>query len=237
MIFDAAYRAFSRLFTPPYRSMLWKALGVTLLLLAILWFSLRELFLYYIWPYLQQYMPDFPDWAGWLGFVAVIIFSVGLALLMALLIAPITSLIGGYFMDDAAEIIEKTDYPDDPVGVAMPLGRSLVISLKFLALSLVGNIIALILYFFPGVNLVAFYAINGYLFGREYFEFAACRHRTELEAHQFYKQNALYVFFGGLIIALFVSVPVLNLLTPLFAAAMMTYLHKSLSRKKQALSR
>ncbi|WP_304504567.1 sulfate transporter family protein [Bartonella sp. M0177] len=157
--------------------------------------------------------------------------SVGLALLMALLIAPITSLIGGYFMDDAAEIIEKTDYPDDPLGVAMPLGRSLVISLKFLALSIVGNIIALILYFFPGVNLVAFYVINGYLLGREYFEFAACRHRTEPDSRRFYKQNAIYVFCGGVIIALFVSVPVLNLLTPLFAAAMMTYLHKSLSKK------
>lgn len=231
MILDAALRAFQRLFTPPFRSMLWKALGATLLLLAILWLVVREFFLYYIWPWLQQFMPNFPDWAGWLGFIAVLVFSIGLALLMALLVAPITAMIGGYFMDDAAEIIEKTDYPDDPVGQAIPLGRSLVISFKFLGLSIIGNIVAFILYFLPGVNLIAFYVINGYLLGREYFEFAACRHRTEKNAHEFYKHNAVTVFFGGLIISLFVSVPVLNLLTPLFAAAIMTYLHKSLSHK------
>ena len=235
MILDAALRAFRRLFTPPFRSMLWKALGATLLLLAILWLVVREFFLYYIWPLLQQFVPNLPDWAGWLGFIAVIVFSIGLALLIALLVAPITAMIGGYFMDDAAEIIEKTDFPDDPVGQPMPLGRSLVISLKFLGLSIIGNIIAFILYFLPGVNLIAFYAINGYLLGREYFEFAACRHRTEKNAHEFYKHNALTVFFVGLIIALFVSVPVLNLLTPLFATAIMTYLHKSLSHKSDVI--
>lgn len=231
MIFDAAYRAFQRLLTPQYRSMLWKALGATLLLLAILWLLVRETFLVYVFPWLQQFMPNLPDWAGWLGFIAIIAFSIGLALLMALLVAPITAMIGGYFMDDAAEIIEKSDYAQDPVGQAMPLGRSLVISLKFLGLSLIGNLVAFILYFVPGVNLIAFYIINGYLLGREYFEFAACRLRSESDARAFYKKNALTVFGGGLVIALFVSVPVLNLLTPLFAAAMMTYLHKSLSKK------
>lgn len=232
MIFNAALRAFERIFTPPFRSMLWKALGATLLLLVLLWLVLRELFFYFVWPWFAQFVPNMPDWAGWLGFMAALIFSVGLALLMALLVAPITAMIGGYFMDDAAEIIEKTDYPQDPAGKAMPLGRSLVISLRFLGLSILGNILALILYFFPGINLIAFYIINGYLLGREYFEFAACRLRTEQDAHAFYKENAFTVFSGGVIIALFVSIPVLNLLTPLFAAAMMTHLHKSLSQKQ-----
>lgn len=236
MIFDAAYRAFQRLFTPPFRSMLWKALGATLLLLAILWLLVRETFLFYVWPWLQQFMPNLPDRIGWLGFVAVIAFSIGLALLMALLIAPITAMIGGYFMDDAAEIIEKSDFRQDRAGQAMPFGRSLVISLKFLGLSLIGNLVAFILYFVPGVNLIAFYVINGYLLGREYFQFAACRLRSENDAYKFYRQNALTVFCGGLVIALFVSVPVLNLLTPLFAAAMMTYLHKSLSKKSDNFS-
>ena len=134
MIFNAALRAFERIFTPPFRSMLWKALGATLLLLV--------------------------------------------------------------------------------------------------GLSILGNILALILYFFPGINLIAFYIINGYLLGREYFEFAACRLRSEEDARAFYNENAFTVFSGGVIIALFVSIPVLNLLTPLFAAAMMTHLHKSLSQKQ-----
>lgn len=215
--------------------MLWKALGATLLVLVLLWLLVREVFFAFVWPWIAEFLPTLPHWVGWLGFIGAIVFSIGLALLMALLVAPITAMIGGLFMDDAAKIIEDNDYPQDKAGVEMPLGRSLVISLRFVGLSIIGNIVALILFFVPGVNLIAFYVINGYLLGREYFEFAACRLRPEAEAHAFYRQNALTVFGGGLVIALFVSVPLLNLLTPLFAAALMTHLHKSLSRKNDRL--
>jgi CysZ protein len=40
---------------------------------------------------------------------------------------------------------------------------------------------------------------------------------------------ALRVFLAGLIVAGFVSIPILNLCTPLFATALMTRLHKRLS--------
>lgn len=232
MIFNAALLAFKRLFTRPYRFMLWKSLGLTLGVLALLWLAVRETFLTLVWPWIESFLPGLPSWTGWLGFFGVILFSLGLAFLMALLIAPITAMVGGFFMDDAAEIIEKEDYPDNPPGKAMPLGRSIAISLRFLSLSIIGNIIAFILYFVPGLNLIGFYVINGYLLGREYFEFSAARLRGEENAHRFYKANSLTVFSAGLIIALFLSVPILNLLTPLFAAAFMTYLHKNLSQKQ-----
>ena len=41
------------------------------------------------------------------------------------------------------------------------------------------------------------------------------------------------VFAGGLLIAAFVSVPVVNLATPLFAMAFMVHLHKRLSTKNR----
>jgi uncharacterized protein involved in cysteine biosynthesis len=44
-----------------------------------------------------------------------------------------------------------------------------------LGIVLVGNIIALMLLLVPGVNIVAFFLVNGYLLGREFFEFAAMR--------------------------------------------------------------
>lgn len=235
MILKAVFRALQRLLTPQYRTMLWKSLGVTLLVIVILYLLVRQFFLNYIWPWLANFMPNLPDWAGWLGITAIIVFSLGLAVLMALLVAPITAMIGGLFMDDAAAIIERDDFPNDIAGVEMPFMRALAISLKFLGLSILGNLLALMLFFVPGVNFFAFYAINGYLLGREYFEFAACRFRSEKAAHEFYRQNAWTVFGGGLCIALFVSIPILNLLTPLFAAAMMTYLHKSLSYKMTSI--
>jgi CysZ protein len=39
------------------------------------------------------------------------------------------------------------------------------------------------------------------------------------------------VYVGGLFIAAFVSVPLVNLATPLFAMALMVHVHKRVSRK------
>ena len=89
-----------------------------------------------------------------------------------------------------------------------------------------GNIVALILLLIPGVNIIAFFIVNGYLLGREFFEFAAMRFRSEAEAKALRRRHAGTVFLAGLVIAAFLAVPVLNLLTPLFAAAMMVHLHK-----------
>ncbi|MBB5073774.1 CysZ protein [Bartonella callosciuri] len=234
MIFTAAYQALQRLITPQYRTMILKALGITFFVLAIIWLCVRQLFISYFWPWIAHFLPGLPSWAGWLGLGMLIIFNLGLALLMAFLIAPITAMIGGFFIDSAAEIIEKEDYPNEPIGQALSFGRSLILSLKFVVLSLLGNGIAFILFFVPGINLIAFYIVNGYLLGREYFVFAAYRFRSEKEAHDFLRVHYATVFGAGLLIAFFVSIPLLNLATPLFAAAFMTYLHKMLSQKTTA---
>ncbi|WP_039759552.1 sulfate transporter family protein [Bartonella queenslandensis] len=231
MIFTAAYRALQRLLTSQYSIMILKALGVTFFVLVILWLCVHQLFVSYFWPWISQFLPGLPSWAGWLGFSMLIIFNLGLALLLAFFIAPITAMIGGFFIDSAAEIIEKEDYPNEPIGQAMPFGRSLILSFKFVILSLLGNGIAFILFFIPGVNLIAFYVINGYLLGHEYFLFAAYRFRTEQDARAFLHTHYTTVFGAGLLIAVFVSIPILNLATPLFAAAFMTHLHKMLSQK------
>ncbi|WP_142416172.1 sulfate transporter family protein [Bartonella massiliensis] len=231
MIFTAAYRALQRLVTSQYSIMILKALGVTFFVLAILWLCVHQLFVSYFWPWIAQFLPGLPSWAGWLGFSMLIIFNLGLALLLAFLIAPITAMIGSFFIDSAAEIIERQDYPNEPLGQAMPFARSLVLSFKFVILSLLGNGIAFILFFIPGVNLIAFYVINGYLLGHEYFLFAAYRFRTEQDARAFLHTHYAAVFGAGLLIAVFVSIPILNLATPLFAAAFMTHLHKMLSQK------
>ncbi|WP_409361343.1 sulfate transporter family protein [Bartonella heixiaziensis] len=236
MIFTAAYRALQRLMTPQYRTMILKVLGITFVVLAILWLCVRQLFISHFWPWIADFLPGLPSWAGWLGFGMLIIFNLGLALLMAFLIAPITAMIGGFFIDSAAEVIEKEDYPNEPIGQALSFGRSLILSIKFVILSLFGNILAFILFFVPGINLIAFYVINGYLLGREYFVFTAYRFLSEQEAHAFLRVHYATVFGAGLLIALFVSIPILNLATPLFAAAFMTHLHKMLSQKASYVS-
>lgn len=237
MIFDAARLSLSNLFAPETRGVFWKVIGLTLLALVVIWFGLRESFVAFAWPWLQgAVMPDLPEWAGWLTFVFGIIASLGLALGLALLLAPVTAIIAGFFLDDVAEVIEKRDYPTEAPGTALPLGQAIAGSVKFLGVVILGNLIALFLLFIPGVNLVAFFLVNGYLLGREFFEFAAMRYRTPAEARLFRAKHASTVLLAGLLVAAFLAIPIVNLLTPLFAAGLMVHLHKALSRKDPGFS-
>ena len=102
-------------------------------------------------------------------------------------------------------------------------------AMKFFGVVIAGNLVALLLLLVPGVNIAAFFIVNGYLLGREFFEFAAMRLRPEAEAKALRRRHAGTVFLAGLLIAAFISVPLLNLLTPLFAAAMMVHLHKMIA--------
>jgi len=233
MILEAARAAAARLFTAEFRSVFLKSLGLTLLALIGLWFGIRELFDYFAMPWLDALLPGLPAWAGWLGLLAGIVAGVGLALALALLVAPVTALVAGLFLDDIAEVVERTDYPADPPGQAVPALRSLVLSLKFFGIVILGNLVALFLLLIPGVNIAAFFLVNAYLLSREFFEFAAMRFRPEAEAKALRRQHAGTVFLAGLVIAGFLAVPFLNLLTPLFAAAMMVHLHKMLSRRAE----
>jgi CysZ protein len=228
---SAARAAASRLFSPELRSVFLKTLGLTLLALAALWFAIRGLFDWLALPWIDALLPGLPSWAGWLG---AIIAGLGLALGLALLIAPVTAIIAGLFLDDVAEAVEHTDYPIDPPGRAMPALRSLVLSVRFFGVVILGNIVALLLLLVPGINIAAFFIVNGYLLGREFFEFAAVRFRPEVDARALRRKNAGTVFLAGLIIAAFLAVPLLNLLTPLFAAAMMVHLHKAVSAREAA---
>ncbi len=231
MIFDAARLALRNLFAPETRAVFWKVLGLTILVLVGLWLALRGVFIAYVLPWFDAFFPGMPDWAGWLTFVLGVLASIGLALALALLLSSVTAIIAGLFLDDVAEVVERRDYPKDTPGSAMPLGEALVASLKFFGVVVLGNIVALILLFVPGVNIAAFFLVNGYLLGREFFEFAAMRFRSPSEARAFRSRHGGTVFMGGLVIAAFLAVPILNLLTPLFAAGMMVHLHKLLSAR------
>lgn len=231
MILDAARAAANQLFSPEFRAVFLKTLGLTLLALVALWFGLTGLVDWLALPWAETLLPGLPSWAGWLsGILAAIALAFGLALL----IAPVTAIIAGLFLDDVAEVVERTDYPSDPPGRPVPALRSLVLALKFFGVVILGNIIALLLLLLPGVNLAAFFIVNGYLLGREFFEFAAMRFRAEAEAKALRRKHAGTVFLAGLVIAAFLAVPLLNLVTPLFAAAMMVHLHKAVSAREKA---
>ncbi|MEW9834863.1 sulfate transporter family protein [Mesorhizobium marinum] len=238
MILDAAREAARQLFSPEFRSVFFKTLGLTLLALAAFWLGLKELFDWLALPWIDALLPGFPAWAGWLSFIAALVAGIGLAIGVALLIAPVTAIVAGLFLDDIAEAVERADYPSDPPGRPVPPLQSIVLALKFFAVVVAGNLVALLLLLVPGINVGAFFLVNGYLLGREFFEFAAMRFRPEADAKAMRARHAGTVFLAGLVIAAFLAVPLLNLLTPLFAAAMMVHLHKAIeAAERKAPSR
>jgi CysZ protein len=207
------------MFTPPFRAVLLKCPGFTIGLLALLVIAVEWTFGHFI---------HWPDWIEttiqWLGGLALVVGSI-------FLIPPVTSLMAGLYLDEIAAKVERTDYPADPPGKEAPTLVAIGAGLKFFVVVLVVNLVALFLLLVPGVNLIAFYAGNAYLLGREYFEMVAMRHLPPETARQLRKANTTTVTLAGLVIAGLASVPILNLLTPLFATAFMVRIYKGLARR------
>jgi CysZ protein len=215
---DDAVAAFLQIFTPPFRATLLKSLALTIALLAIVWLGLDRLVLSLV-----------TIGAPWLAMAFSVLLGLGLLVGLAFLLAPVTSLVASFFLDEIAAKVEREIDPASPPGRAAPAAASAILGLRFALLSIAINVVALALLFVPGLNLVAFLGANGYLFGREYFELAAMRFRTADEARAMRRQHELTIFLAGLVIAGFVAIPLLNLFTPLFATALMVRLHKRLS--------
>ena len=226
MILDAARLALANLLAPETRSVFWKVLGLTILALVALWFALRELFVWLALPWIDTLMPGTPVWAGWLTFIFGIFASLGLALALALLLAPVTALIAGFFLDDVAEVIETRDYPNEPKGRPLPLGEAIAGSAKFLGVVILGNLVALFLLLVPGVNLVAFFLVNGYLLGREYFDLVATRHLPAERATALRRAHGFRIVLAGAAGAFLFTLPLAALLAPLVATPAFVHLYK-----------
>ena len=218
----AAYDAVNQMFTPPFRATLWKVLALTLAVLALVWVGLDRGVLGYLLD---------PAWFPypWVTTALSIALGVGLVIGLAFLVAPASSLVAGFFLDDLAELVEHDIYPEGARGAALPAGRAAWLATKFATVSLAVNFVALILFLLPGVNALVFFVANAYLLGREYFELAALRFHTLDEVRRLRREHAVTLFVAGLFIAAFVAVPILNLLTPLFGVAFMVRLHKQIA--------
>jgi CysZ protein len=219
---ETAIQAFGETFSPPLRRILVKSIGLAFLLLIVFGMILQGAITHLVaLPYpFDMALAIFTA----LGIIAGAIY----------LMPPITSLVGALFFDDIAEQVERRNYSADPAGKALPVTISVLLSLRFFGLVLIVNLIALVLLILPGVNVAVFFFANGYLIGREYFELAAMRFRPIEEARALRRANALRVFLAGLVIALIVIIPILNLITPVFATAFMVRMHKKISRESPA---
>ncbi|MDF2620482.1 MAG: hypothetical protein K0S00_3141 [Xanthobacteraceae bacterium] len=213
-----AFAAFAETFSPDYRRVLLRSIGFAVGLLVALGVGAHYALTYFVALDLR-----------WAEITLDIIAAFGIFIAAIFLVPPVTSLIAGLFLDDVAAQVER-GFPGEPEGRPLPIGRSLFLTVKFFGVMLAVNLVALLLLLVPGVNLVVFYVANGYLLGREYFQLAAMRYRDEDEVALLRRHHAGAIFLAGLIIAAVVSVPILNLVTPVFATIFMVRLHKRMSR-------
>ena len=212
-----AFEAFAQIFSPPLRKVMWKSLFLTAVVLLALAVCLDRL--------AASFMPLGPIWLTWLLSIVV---ALGLLAGVILLAPPTASLVAGFYLDEIAAMVERKIDPMGAPGIPPPAGATLAMGLRFAARSLMVNVAVVVLTLFAGLGVAAFFLLNGYLLGREYFELIAMRHMPRAAAQELRRRNWGRVYFAGLIISGFVAVPILNLLTPLFAAAFMTRVVKHL---------
>ncbi len=238
-MFDAAMKALHQMFTPPFRSVLIRSM-----LFAVVMIIFIGAGLYKGLDWLANYGgvwaesslgPSSHTPLSWIIWIASIATAFGIVIGGIFLMPAVTAFVGSFFVDEIAELVEREYYPADPAGRALPLTLSVVEGLKTALVAILVYLIALPFIIFAGLGFVILFIAAAYLLSREYFELAAMRFRPVEEAKAFRKANQTTVFTAGLLIALFVSIPIVNLATPLFGMAMMVHLHKKLSGRKPSM--
>ena len=236
---DAAVKALSQMLTPPMRRILWRSIAFALALIAVFAIGLQRLLSWlttsgerWVDTALGGAYHTPVDILAWILSIAA---AVGILVGAVFLMPAVTALIASIFVDDVAEEVERVHYPAERPGTALPLSRALIEGIKTALLAVLLYLLALPFFFFAGIGVIVFFLVAAYLLGREYFLLAAMRSRTVDEAKAFRKQHASTVFAAGCVVAAFVSIPIVNLATPLFGTAFMVHMHKRLSGPRPEL--
>ena len=228
MIFGAFLKALNQLPDPRFRRVLWLGVGLTLALLA----GIYALILFGIslvasdpvsLPFIGP-VTWIDDALGWGSLVGMLVASV-------FLMIPVASAITSLFLDTVAEAVEDKHYPALPRVAGTSLWDGVKDSANFLGVLIVANLSAFALYLlFPFAAPFIFYGLNGYLLGREYFQVAALRREGPDGARRLRKRHMGTIWAAGVLMALPLSIPLVNLFVPIVGAATFTHLYHRLTR-------
>jgi uncharacterized protein involved in cysteine biosynthesis len=166
------------------------------------------------------------DLLGWGSLLLMIGLSV-------FLMVPVASAFTGLFLDDVAKAVEDRHYPGLPAVPRLPFFDTLIDSLNFFGLLIAVNLLALVAYGFVGPFApLMFWAVNGYLLGREYFQMVAMRRLGRRGAKALRKQFSGKIWIAGILMAAPLSVPLVNLVIPVLGAATFTHLFHRLNNRR-----
>lgn len=235
---NAAVKAIVQIFSRPFRGVLLKSAGLALILIAVAAIGLHRVLTWLVaagqgWAESTVgFTTDVPT--SVLVWVLSVAAGLGLVAGSIFLMPAVTGLLAGLFVDEIAGEVERRHYPDQPPGHALPLMPAIWQSVRTALLAILVYLVAMPFLLFAGFGAVIFFLATAFLLSREYFELAAMRFRSPAEARRLRKENQSTVFLAGMIIAAVVSIPILNLATPLFGTAFMVHMHKRLSGSRPA---
>lgn len=228
MIFAAFGRALAQVTDTAFLRVLLLGIGLTLALLV-------GITLLFVWG-LNAVLPDTFS-LPWIGEIAWVdnVLSIGFVALMLVLsvflMVPVASAFTGIFLDDVAAAVEARYYPHLPDVTPVPLGETLRDSLGFLGLIVGVNLLALGFYVFAGPFVpLLFWAVNGFLLGREYFQLVAMRRLGRQGAVAARKRHRGTIWAAGALMAAPLSIPIVNLFVPILGAATFTHIFHALEK-------
>jgi uncharacterized protein involved in cysteine biosynthesis len=229
LILSSFFKALRQLGDSRLSRVLWLGIGLALILLALASAGVQALLLRWAGDGVTLPWIGEVTWiaalAGWSGPVVMILLSV-------VLMVPVASAMSALFLDRVADAVEARHYPQAGRARAVPFVEALRDSIGFLGVMIAANIVALILYLiFSPVALFIFWGLNGYLLGREYFTLVAIRHLGRAGAAQMRKRNGATVWLAGVLMAMPLSIPLVNLAVPVLGAATFTHLFHGLRPK------
>jgi uncharacterized protein involved in cysteine biosynthesis len=160
------------------------------------------------------FLDDLASWA-----------AIGLMLVLSVvLMVPTAAAVVGFFLDDIAAAVEARYYPGLPPAVEPGIGEQLADAARFLGLVVAVNLAALAVYLWvPPLAPFAFWLVNGFLLGREYFQLVAMRRLERPAAAALARRHFWRIWMLGTAMVVPMSVPLLNLVVPILGVAVFTH--------------
>ncbi|QQA43247.1 EI24 domain-containing protein [Pelagovum pacificum] len=223
MILRDFVRAVGQLSDPRFRRVFLLGIALTFVVLVMIYIGLFWFF--------EAVLPDFesPLFDGTpliVSFFLVLMFSI-------VLMVPVASAMTSLFLDDVAAAVEDRHYPGLPPVPRTSFGDSALDTVNFLGVIIAANLVALVVYvLLPFSTPFLFYALNGYLLGREYFQIAAMRREGRKGAKELFRRHRTEIWMAGILMALPLSIPLVNLLIPILGAATFTHLYHRVSSRR-----
>lgn len=230
MIFDDFFKAIGQMPDPRFRRVLWLGIMLTIALLVgayalILWFISATTSEGIEIPGVDGPVTWIGDLLGWGSLAIMLVLSV-------FLMVPVASAITSLFLDDVAQAVEDKHYPHLKPVPRVPFFDGLRDTVNFLGVLIGANILAIFAYMaLPFLSFAIFYGLNGYLLGREYFQVVAMRRLGRKGAKDLRKQHKGQIWMAGCLMAVPLSIPLINLVIPILGAATFTHLFHRLSRR------